>query len=96
MGSQSQTGLKRLSTYRAKVIDHFCYDHFMLGNTAVIGVVLVIVILAAAVLVAQSCPTLYDPMDCSSPGSSVHGILQARIVDLVAILVSRGSSQPRD
>ena len=48
MGSQSQTGLKRLSTYRAKVIDHFCYDHFMLGNTAVIGVVLVIVILAAA------------------------------------------------
>ena len=36
--------------------------------------------------VAQSCPTLCDPMDCSLPGSSVHGILQARILDWVAIL----------
>ena len=35
--------------------------------------------------VAQSCPTLCDPMDCSSPGSSVHGILQARILEWVAI-----------
>ena len=52
--------------------------------------------LAAAVLVAQSSPTLYDPMDCSLPGPSIHGILQARIVDLVAIPFSRGSSQPRD
>ena len=46
--------------------------------------------------VAQSCPTLCDPMDCSPPGSSVHGILQARILEWVAILFSRGSSQPRD
>ena len=45
---------------------------------------------------AQSCPTLCDPMDCSPPGSSVHGILQARIVDWVTISFSRGSSQPRD
>ena len=37
-----------------------------------------------------------DPMDCSSPGSSVHGILQARIVEWVAISFSRGSSRPRD
>ena len=36
-------------------------------------------------LVAQSCLTLYDPMDCSLPGSSVHGILQARILEWVAI-----------
>ena len=35
--------------------------------------------------VAQSCPTLYNPMDCSPPGSSVHGILQARILEWVAI-----------
>ena len=48
------------------------------------------------VLVAQSCPTLCDPMDCSPPGSSVHGILQARILEWVAISFSRGSSQPRD
>ena len=38
----------------------------------------------------QSCPTLYDPMDCSPPGSSVHGILQARILEWVAISFSRG------
>ena len=48
------------------------------------------------VLFAQSCPTLCDPMDCSLPGSSVHGILQARILEWVAISFSRGSSQPRD
>ena len=43
-------------------------------------------------LVTQSCPTLCDPMDYSPPGSSVHGILQARIVEWVAISPSRGSS----
>jgi len=43
---------------------------------------------------AQSCPTLRDPMDCSLPSSSVHGILQARILEWAAILFSRGSSQP--
>ena len=46
--------------------------------------------------VTQSCPTLCDPVDCSPPGSSVHGILQARILEWVAISFSRGSSQPRD
>ena len=45
--------------------------------------------------VAQSCPSLWDPMDCSLPGSSVHGILQARILEWFAISFSRGSSQPR-
>ena len=48
------------------------------------------------VLVAQSCLTLCNPMNCSSPGFSVHGILQARILEWVAIPFSRGSSQPRD
>ena len=46
--------------------------------------------------VAQSCPTLCDPMDCSLPGSSLHGILQARVLEWVAISFSRGSSWPRD
>ena len=46
--------------------------------------------------VAQSCLTLCAPMDCSPPGSSVHGILQARILEYAAISFSRGSSQPRD
>ena len=44
----------------------------------------------------QSCPALHDPMDYSPPGSSVHGILQARILEWVAISFPRGSSQPRD
>ena len=43
----------------------------------------------------QSCPTLWDPMDCSPPGSSVHGILQARKLEWVIIPCSRGSSWPR-
>ena len=46
--------------------------------------------------VAHSCLTLCSPVDCSPPGSSVHGILQARILEWVAISFSRGSSQPRD
>ena len=46
-------------------------------------------------LVAQSCSTLCNPMDYKPPGSSVHGILQARILEWVAISFSRGSSQPR-
>ena len=46
--------------------------------------------------VAQSCPTLCDPVDCSPPGSSVHGILQARILEWIGISFSRGSSQLRD
>ena len=45
--------------------------------------------------VAQSCPTLCDPVDCSPPGSSVHGILQAGILEWVTISFSRGSSRPR-
>ena len=46
--------------------------------------------------VTQSCPTLCDPMDCSLPGSSLHGILQARVLEWGAISFSRGSSRPRD
>ena len=45
---------------------------------------------------AQSCPTLWDPMDCSLPGSSVRGTFQARILEWGAISFSRGSSPPRD
>ena len=48
------------------------------------------------VIVIQSCPILCDLMECSPPGSSVRGILQARIMEWVAISFSRGSSQLRD
>ena len=46
--------------------------------------------------VAQSDPTLCNPVDCSPPGFSIHGIPQARILEWVAISFSRGSSSPRD
>ena len=45
--------------------------------------------------VAQSCPTLCNPLDCSLSGSSVHGIFQATVLEWIAISFSRGSSQPR-
>ena len=46
--------------------------------------------------VAQSCPTLCDPTDCSLPGSPVHGTFQVRILEWIAISSSRGPSQPMD
>ena len=51
---------------------------------------------AVLCLVTQSCLTFCNPMDCSPPGSSVHEIFQARILDWVAMPSFRGSSQPRD
>ena len=48
------------------------------------------------VISTQLCLTLCDPVDCSLPGSSIHGILQARILERVAISFSRGSSRSRD
>jgi len=47
-------------------------------------------------LVANPCPPLFDPMDCSPSGSTVHGIVQARILEWIAISFSRESFQPRD
>ena len=47
-------------------------------------------------LVTQSCLTLCNPRDCSPPGSSFHGIFQARILEWAAIPFSRASSQARD
>ena len=43
--------------------------------------------------VAQSCPTLCDPMDCSLPGSSIHGIFQSRVLEWVAISLGLGKLQ---
>ena len=48
------------------------------------------------VLVAQLCPTLWDPMNCSPSSPSVHGFLQAKILEWIVILFSKGSSWPRD
>ena len=45
---------------------------------------------------AQSCPTLCNPMDCCPPGSSIHGVLQARMLKWVVMQSSRGASRPKD
>jgi len=55
-----------------------------------------VLIKCVCVLVTRSCPTLCNPIYCSLPGSSAHGILQARILEWVAIPFSRGSSRTRD
>ena len=54
------------------------------------------IVTSCCCLVANSCPTLCNPWDCSPPDFFVHGISQARILDWVAISFSRGSSWPRD
>ena len=53
-------------------------------------------VLGSVSKVAQSCPTLCDPMNCSLPGSSIHGIFQAGVLEWIAISFSRGSSRPGD
>ena len=58
--------------------------------------VCVCVCVCVCVLFAQSCLTLCYPLDCSLPGSSVHEILQARIVQWISIPFSKGSSQPQN
>ena len=54
------------------------------------------IFMCCACSVTELCLNLCDSRDCSPPGSSVHGILQARILEWVAMLSSRESSQPRD
>ena len=56
----------------------------------------ILYVVTVGVLVAQSCPTLCESMDCSPLGSSVHGTFQARILEWVTMPSSRGSSQDRD
>ena len=65
---------------------------FFQAISALIPVNILPVILFVLCLVARLCPALCDAMDCSLPGSSVHGILQARILEWVAMPSSRGSS----
>ena len=58
--------------------------------------IMIVIAAAAAAKSLQSCPTLCDPIDGSPPGSSIHGIFQARILEWVAMPSSRGSFRPRD
>ena len=66
------------------------------GDTMAFWACCFIKLLCVLCLVTQSCPTLCDPMDCNPPGFSVHGILQAGILESVAMPSSRGSCLPRD
>ena len=68
----------------------------MLSNAVQLVAELPFSVVPFKMLVTQSCLALCNPRDCSLPGSSVHGILQARILEWVVVPLSRGSSQPRD
>ena len=87
--AKSWTLLERLSTGNSEETERKCWNQeYKLLFFQVRAV--------CYCLVTKSVPTLCNPMNCSPPGSSVHGISQARILEWVAILFSRGSSQPRD
>ena len=99
--------LYHCSTWEARSLEliYFVYMTLHICRTAtplfpypqpLLTTILLSASMKAKALVIQLCPTLCDPMDCSLPGSFVHGILQARILKWVAMPSSRGSSQPRD
>ena len=76
---------------------HFAtWSYWVRVLTCVCVCVCTCVCVCVCVLVSPSCPAVCNPIDCSLPGSSVHRILQARILEWVAIPFSRGSSQPSD
>ena len=88
--SPSLTESKRLFyTSVSLLLSHIQVYHYHLSKFHIYALVCVCE-------VTQSCPTLCDPMDCSLLGSSLHGILQARVLEWVAISFSRGSSRPMD
>ena len=78
---EQQTGSKLGKEYIKAVYCHSAYLTYMQS--------------AMLCLVTQLCPTLCNPMDCSLPASSIHGVSQARILEWVAISLSGGSFQPR-
>ena len=93
MGSQSHdlgTEQQQSQTLRNTALEQI---NIQIANYGATGFCWKLVVL---VLVVQSCPTFCNPMERSPPGSSVHGILQARILEWAAMPFSRGSSWPRD
>ena len=68
----------------------------IINISAIFGHSHVIILSCMRAQLLQRCPTLCDPVDWSLPASSVHGVLQARILEWVAMPSFRGSSQPRD
>ena len=74
----------------------FCETPGLSTKLSVIGEGFCVCVRVCARSVAHSCLTLCDPVDCNPPGSSVYGNSQARILEWVAVSLSRGSSWPRD
>ena len=81
-----------------KTLLAFALLHFVLQGQIclLLQVSLDFPLLHSSPLWSKECPTLGNPMDCSLPGSSVHGIFQAIVLEWIGISFSRGSSQPRD
>ena len=94
----SPTGSSVPGIVQARILEWVAisFSNYYLWSSMVFMVMNFKCFLVFQVKVTQSCVTLCDPVDCSLPGSSVHRILQARILEWVAIAFSRGSSQPRD
>ena len=87
-----------LSSYKVKISLYFCLhydDYFFIYILRLCALNPSILLCCWHAKSFPLCLTLYDPMDGSLPGSSVHGILQARILGWIAVSSSRGSSQPR-
>ena len=82
-------------TYRQIYMQCAVYVHTISIHRYIIYILIYAMYTYVCVLATQQCPTLFNLKDCSPPGSSVRGILQARILEPVAIPFSSGSSQPR-
>ena len=79
----------------------FCYsfnfqEFFLIFSSLASSCFMCVCVCVCVHACAQSCPTLCGPLDCSTPGSSVHGIFQAKVLEWVVVSFSRGSSWPRD
>ena len=95
-GPSSPHLLKALPVTPAPSAHHPWELHVNCVSCSVVYMGSVCVFVSVSVLVIQSCLTLYDLMDCTQPGSSIHGILQTRILEWVAMPSSRRTSQSRD
>ena len=77
-------------------LSRHCYPILQMRKLRLISGQVTFLVPRVKALASQSCPALHNPMNCRPSGSSVHGTLQARILQQVAILFSRGSSQSKD
>ena len=94
--SRSLLKLMSIELHRTNYFCFFCLKRQLGINSIFKSSPSILSYAQVQMLVTKSCWILYNPIDCSPPGSCVHGILQARILEWVAISFCRGSSQSRD